>query len=162
MSWLALLKNQKDAKTYATKTTKTPQEDGKGVSVVFVAHPQGPFQEKEGEAETPAAIPVPTPEDSRKVAAVVQKASRHVLRVERFMSLGLVNDDAQELAQRLAWRDQDLDHRTACAECQHLHGRPGAWRCGNYRNAGVGGPALPGVFVAQMLQHCPGVKHARC
>ena len=58
MSWLALLKNQKDAKTCTTKTTKTPQEDEKRVSVVSVAYPQGPFQEKKGTTE---AQP-PTPE----------------------------------------------------------------------------------------------------
>ena len=160
MSWLALLKNQKDAKTYATKTTKTPQEDGKGVSVVFVAYPQGPFQKKEGEAETPAATPTPTPKDTRKVGEVIQKATRHVLRVERFARLGLPTGEAEALAERLALRDRDFDHRTACAECACLKGRPGAWRCTNWQRAGIGAPAVPGAFVAEMLQHCPGFRAA--
>lgn len=158
MSWLALLKNQKDAKTHATKPTKPPQGVEKGGFVGFVAYPQGPFQKKEGEAETPAATPTPTPKDTRKVGEVIQKATRHVLRVERFVWLGLPTGEAEALAERLALRDRDFDHRTACAECACLTGRPGAWRCTNYRTAGVGAPSLPGVFVAQMLQHCRGFK----
>ena len=100
----------------------------------------------------------PTQADAAKVAAVVEKAGRFKMRVDRFVRIGLSGGDAEELAQRLAWRDQDFDRRTACAECQHLHGRPGAWRCGNWQRADVGGPAIPSVFVAQMLQHCPGFK----
>lgn len=114
------------------------------------------------EAEEAPPPPMPTEADTGKVKAVIQKATRHVLRVERFVSLGLGFEDAEELAKRLAWRDSDMDARTACAECAHLHGRPGAWRCGNYRSAGVGAPAHPGVFVADALQHCPGFKHSRC
>lgn len=97
-------------------------------------------------------------EDSSKVAAVVNKGTRYAARVDRFMKIGLSGGDAEELAQRLAWRDQDFDSRTSCAECQHLNGRPGAWRCGNWQRADVGGPAIPSVFVAQMLQHCRGFK----
>lgn len=160
MSWLALLKNQKAPEAYATKATKTPQEDEKGVFVGFVAYPQGPFQEKEREAETPAATPTPTPKDTRKVGEVIQKATRHVLRVERFSRLGLPVAEAEALAERLTLRDRDFDHRTACAECANLHGRPGGWRCGNWRQADVGGPAIPAVFVAEMLQHCRGFRAA--
>lgn len=160
MSWLALLKNQKAPEAYATKATKTPQEDEKGVFVGFVAYPQGPFQEKEREAETPAATPAPTPKDTRKVGEVIQKATRHVLRVERFSRLGLPAAEAEALADRLTLRDRDFDHRHACAECACLKGRPGAWRCTNWQRAGIGAPAVPGVFVLTMLQHCPGFK--RC
>ena len=104
----------------------------------------------------------PTQADAAKVAAVVNKGTRYALRVERFARLGLSGGDAEALAQRLAWRDQDMDHRTACAECQNLHGRPGAWRCGNWQRAGIGAPAVPGAFVLTMLQHCPGFKRANC
>lgn len=119
-----------------------------------------PAAEAPPPAPPPPPLPEPTKEDAGKVAAVVQKASRYALRVERFAGLGLAYDDAEALAQRLAWRDQDFDHRTACAECQHLHGRHGAWRCGNWQRADVGGPAIPGAFVADMLQHCPGYRAA--
>lgn len=160
MSWLALLKNQKAPEAHATKPTKPPQGVEKGGFVGFVAYPQGPFQKKEGEAGAPAASQEPTLDDTRKVGEVIQKATRHVVRVGRFVRLGLPAAEAEALADRLALRDRDFDRRTACAECQNLHGRPGAWRCGNWQRAGIGAPAVPGVFVLTMLQHCPGFK--RC
>ncbi len=121
------------------------------IRLISVAAPRSP-------ASLPAATPAPTTADTRKVGEVIQKATRHVLRVERFVWLGLPTGEAEALAERLALRDRDFDNRTACAECANLTGRPGAWRCTNYRTAGVGAPSLPGVFVAQMLQHCRGFK----
>lgn len=125
---------------------------------------QGEAPAAEAPPPSPPAPPPPPPEptqaDAAKVGEVVQKASRYALRMDGFTSIGLAYDDAEELAKRLAWRDQDLDHRVSCAECQHLHGRPGAWRCGNYRRADVGGPAIPSAFVEEMLQNCRGFRAA--
>lgn len=77
-------------------------------------------------------------------------------RVERFSRIGLVEQDAEDLAKRLVSRDADLDHRTLCAECTALVGRPGRWKCNNYRRAALNSPDLPGAFVTSMLQACPG------
>ncbi len=121
------------------------------IRLISVAAPRPP-------ASLPAATPAPTTADTRKVGEVIQKATRHVLRVERFVWLGLPTGEAESLAERLALRDRDFDHRTACAECACLKGRPGAWRCTNWQRAGIGAPAVPGAFVAEMLQHCRGFK----
>lgn len=122
------------------------------IRLISVAAPRSP-------ASLPAATPAPTTADTRKVGEVLKKATRHVLRVERFARLGLPAGEAESLADRLALRDRDIgDRRSSCAECQHLRGTPGAWRCGNYRRADVGGPAIPSAFVAEMLQHCRGFK----
>lgn len=120
---------------------------------------EAPAAEAPPPVQTPPAEP--TQADAGKVAAVVQKASRYAMRVERFARLGLPAGEAEALAERLALRDRDIgDRRSSCAECQHLHGRPGAWRCGNYRRADVGGPAIPSAFVVEMLQNCRGFRAA--
>lgn len=77
-------------------------------------------------------------------------------RLGRFAALCLLPQVAQDLAQRLDHRDADLDHRTLCAECTALVGRPGRWKCNNYRRAALNSPDLPGAFVTSMLQACPG------
>lgn len=145
------------AKVAESQKSQTPTSENPGPKVAESQKSQDPygcFPETENRTEPPAV----TPKDTRKVGEVIQKATRHVLRVERFARLGLPTGEAEALAERLALRDRDFDHRTACAECACLTGRPGAWRCTNYRTAGVGAPSLPGVFVAQMLQHCRGFK----
>lgn len=79
-------------------------------------------------------------------------------RVDRFMRIGLLEQDAEDLAKRLVSRDADLDHRTLCAECTALVGRPGRWKCNNYRRAALNSPDLPGAFITSMLQACPGYQ----
>lgn len=84
-------------------------------------------------------------------------AQAFATRVERFTRIGLVEADAEELAKRLTHRDADpFEHRTLCAECTALVGRPGRWKCNNYRRAALNSADLPSAFVVQMLQHCPG------
>ena len=150
------------AKVAESQKSQTPTSENQGPKVAESQKSQGPsgcFPEIESRTENPATT-TPTPEDARKVGEVLKKATRHVLRVERFSRLGLPAAEAEALAERLALRDRDFDHRTACAECANLHGRPGGWRCGNWRQADVGGPAIPAVFVAEMLQHCRGFRAA--
>lgn len=139
----------------AKTANETPEVLAKLAGLATLAISQQP---REGVTTSPSPVQQPTESDTRKVRAVVEKAGRYAIRVERFASLGIANPEA--LAEKLALRDRDFDNRTACAECANLHGRPGGWRCGNYRRADVGGPAIPSAFVAEMLQHCPGFK--RC
>lgn len=139
----------------AKTANETPEALAKLAGLATLAISQ---QLGEGVTTSPSPVLQPTESDTIKVQAVVEKAGRYAMRVHRFASLGITNPEA--LADKLALRDRDFDHRTACAECQNLHGRPGAWRCGNWQRAGIGAPAVPGAFVLTMLQHCPGFK--RC
>ena len=80
--------------------------------------------------------------------------ARFVARVALFMRRGFNATDADDLAERLHLRDVQGDDRRLCLECVHLRGRPGAWRCGNARAAGVGA-ALPRALVT-LPQRCRG------
>lgn len=82
--------------------------------------------------------------------------ARFQSRVQRFMRLGLVEQDAEDLADRLHLRDMDDDERRGCLECDHY--RPG--RCGNHRVAALGVPELSREL-AGTSQRCPGFKNAR-
>lgn len=141
----------------AKTANETPEVLAKLAGLATLAISQQP---REGVTTSPSPAPQPTESDTRKVQAVVEKAGRYAIRVEHFSRLGLPAGEAEALAERLALRDRDFDNRTACAECACLTGRPGAWRCTNWQRAGIGAPAVPGVFVLTMLQHCPGFK--RC
>ncbi len=146
----------------AKTANETPEVLAKLAGLATLATLAISQQPREGVTTSPSPVPQPTESDTRKVQAVVEKAGRYAIRVEHFSRLGLPAGEAEALAERLALRDRDFDHRTACAECVCLKGRPGAWRCTNWQRAGIGAPAVPGVFVAQMLQLCPGFKRANC
>ena len=60
-----------------------------------------------------------------------------VRRVQRFIDLRL--PDAEELADRLADRDADLDDRRLCVECRH------------HRHSGC---AVRGAWFPRVLQRC--------
>lgn len=45
---------------------------------------------------------------------------RFLFRVALFMRRGLPEDTAERVADRLAFRDQDLDERRLCIECVHI------------------------------------------
>ena len=84
--------------------------------------------------------------------------ARFVARVALLMRRGFSVADADDLSERLHLRDVLDDGRALCAECRHLAGRAGAWRCGNHRAAGIG-PDLPADLVTTM-QRCPGFTRA--
>lgn len=113
-------------------------------------------------APAPQAAPCSSPvaDRSNAVAGCSSRSSVagiQAQRLGRFAALCLPPQVAQELAQRLTHRDADqFDHRTACAECAALIGRPGRWKCNNYRRAALNSADLPAVFVTSMLQACPG------
>ena len=81
-------------------------------------------------------------------------------RLDDFTRRGLAFDDAEKLADKLVLRDRDLDDRRLCPECQHLHGnRPSAWRCGNWKQAGIAVRASDAQLSAALvhqLQRCDG------
>lgn len=83
-------------------------------------------------------------------------------RLVRFTDKGLIHAVAEPLADKLVQRDRQADDRRLCLECVHLAGF-GAWRCGNWQQAGVAIRArdaqLSGELVYQ-LQHCDGFKGA--
>ena len=66
---------------------------------------------------------------------------------------GFAEQDAEDLAEHLHWRDADGDDRVLCVECQHH--RPG--RCGNHRMAGPATFSLPASW-STTLQRCPGFQ----
>lgn len=77
-------------------------------------------------------------------------------RTWKLQRLGFPEQDAEDLAERLALRDVDgLDMR-ACVECRNLSGRRGGFRCGQPAVAGLIGDRAVGTDLAVMLQRCPG------
>jgi len=83
-------------------------------------------------------------------------------RLARFTDKGLDLDAGERLAIKLVMRDREQDDRRLCLECTHLGGA-GAWRCTNWRQAGIAIRAsdaqLPGELV-RTLQHCDGFRAA--
>lgn len=66
---------------------------------------------------------------------------------------GIVEQDAEDLAERLTLRDRESDDRRLCFECRHY--RNG--RCGDHTRAGIGSADV-GRTLAGMLQRCPGFQ----
>ena len=80
--------------------------------------------------------------------------ARFLDRRARLLRWGWAEAEAEKLAERLAVRDRERDGRRMCLECAHLQ-RAGGWRCGQWKQAGIGGAALPADLV-QLLQRCEG------
>ena len=84
-------------------------------------------------------------------------------RLDRFTQRGLVESDAEKLADSLVTRDRDADDRRLCLECTHLAGHAGAWGCRNWQRAEIASKArdaqLPAALVIQP-QRCDGFKAA--
>lgn len=84
-------------------------------------------------------------------------------RLSRFSTKGVIQNDAELMADKLVQRDRDSDDRRLCLECTHLGGYgPTSWRCGNWQAAGIAIRAsdsqLPRGLV-QRLQRCDGFKN---
>ena len=79
-------------------------------------------------------------------------------RVKRFTDRGLLQADAEAVADELIQRDREGDDRRVCLECASLR-QAGGWRCGNWKQAEfatrVRDALLPSALV-QLLQRCPG------
>jgi hypothetical protein len=81
---------------------------------------------------------------------------RFTARLARFADRGVIQDDAECLADRLVIRDREQDDRAICLECAHLHR---AGRCGNWQRAGVAiraWDAQLGPDFVRLLQRCDG------
>ena len=82
-----------------------------------------------------------------------------IARLARFTDKGLTLNDGEALADKLVARDRESDNRRVCLECLHLNGQVRAWRCTNWKVAGVAvrssDAQLPSDFVV-LPQRCDG------
>jgi hypothetical protein len=80
-------------------------------------------------------------------------------RLHHFTRRGLLESDAEMLADKLVTRDRDADDRRLCLECLHLAGRAGVWGCRNWQRAGVATKpqhAQLSAALVNQLQRCDG------
>ena len=85
---------------------------------------------------------------------------RFTARLARFTDRGVIQGDAESLADRLVIRDREQDDRAMCLECVHLHR---AGRCGNWQRSGVAirpRDAFMPVELVRQLQRCDGFTHS--
>lgn len=168
--WLARLKSASTPDTCATKTTKTPKQDGKGVYVGFVACPQVNIQ-KSSASESSGAARNAVANDGALVSDTdrwcwpnspmwnQREIDTFLARQARFTDKGICLDDAENFGEKLVKRDRENDDRVLCLECKHLHGYGRRWRCGNWKYADMPPEALAHDFVTQ-LQRCIGFDAA--
>lgn len=160
MNWLARLK----------KTDIAPEPDTtkptKGGFVGFVGPIPAPIQKTGGEpgaANDPAAMPDPDrccwPHSK---AMNTGEIDTFTARLHQFTGRGLVQADAERLADKLVTRDRESDDRRLCLECSHLAGHSaGAMRCTNWQRAGVANKARDAQLSAALVyqpQRCNGFK----
>ena len=160
MSWMERLKNQNVSTSYATKSTKTPREVAKGVSVVFVAPiPKDLEKSKvianagndESECPSTQAVEIPTAQADRwcwptSPAMNTAEIDTYYRRLDRVWG----RSDAERIADRLVIRDRDTDDRVMCVECRHISGKS----CQNWKQAEMA-PLIP-EDMQTTLQRCPG------
>ena len=77
-------------------------------------------------------------------------------RLHHFTQRGLVELDAEKLADKLVVRDRESDDRRLCLECAHMSR---AMRCNNWQRAGLGAAGIPAGMAIQ-LQRCDGFTHS--
>lgn len=110
------------------------------------------------------AVPILTPEQQRRLwwgePASAEELKRMAARVERGERLGLSQQEADTLADRLHLRDRDRDDRHSCLECDAIRATPAGWVCRRWRELGSGADALPRQFVVG-LHRCPGFAEGR-
>lgn len=79
---------------------------------------------------------------------------------DSFMVKGLNESEAEILADKIVFRDREIDDRRYCLECAHLQGYTN-WRCDNWKIAAIGiapeGAYIPKEF-AKLLQRCDGFR----
>ena len=80
-------------------------------------------------------------------------------RLHHFTRCGLLESDAETLADKLVTRDREADERRLCLECVHLAGHAGIWGCRNWQRAGVATKPQHAQLLAALvlqLQRCNG------
>ncbi|NVO05673.1 MAG: hypothetical protein HXX19_06910 [Rhodoferax sp.] len=153
MTWLARLKKQISPGTHPTEPTKPG-------FVGFVGTLTGHIQKIEGDA---LAANDPAPDPDRwcwpfTPAMNTAEIDRFTARLARFTGRGVIQGDAECLADRLVTRDREKDDRALCLECAHLQ-RGGC--CGNWQQSGVAiraRDALLDTEFMHLLQRCDGFK----
>ena len=80
-------------------------------------------------------------------------------RASQFYRRGMPSVNAEALAYKLVNRDRDGDDRRLCLECAHLTGQRAAWRCDQWKRAGMGAAGIPAGMVL-LLQRCDGFRNA--
>ena len=78
-------------------------------------------------------------------------------RLHHFTRRGLVESDAETLADKLVTRDREADDRRLCLECAHLAGRAGVWGCRNWQQAAIASKARDAQLPAALV-----IKPQRC
>lgn len=158
--WLARLR----AKSAAPLPAPTDKTDERGDLSALSVPPEGGAAKTSSAA---AAAPVVAANDEpparpyRLTPAEMRVAhadpwddaacARFEARARHLMRLGYGAQDAEDLAERLHFRDVHADYRHLCLECRHY--RPG--RCGNSEAAGLL-TAEVGRDLATMFCECPG------
>jgi hypothetical protein len=77
-------------------------------------------------------------------------------RLHHFTRRGLLESDAETLADKLVKRDREADDRRLCLECAHLS-RASDLRCNQWQQAGLGAPGIT-AGPHLVLQRCDGFK----
>ena len=85
-------------------------------------------------------------------------------RLHHFTRRGLVESDAERLADKLMTRDREADDRRLSLECAHLAGHAGVWGCRNWQRAGVATKpqhAQLSAALVHLFQRCNGFKRMK-
>jgi hypothetical protein len=81
-------------------------------------------------------------------------------RLARFTDKGVIQIEAESMADKLVIRDRESDDRRLCLECTHMGGYgQSSWRCGNWQAAGVAicaGHNQLSAGLVLLLQRCEG------
>ena len=88
----------------------------------------------------PAPAPAPDPDRwawPHSQAMTGREIDTFTARLHHFTRRGLVEPDAERVADKLVTQDREADDRRLCLECVHLAGHAGVWGCKNWQRAGV-------------------------
>lgn len=164
MKWLARLKKiEIPPEVEPTKPTKHSAELENRGFVGFVGSILAPVQKTGGDslAANDPTIQVKSPPDDSSTAMAGSEIEIFTARLARFTAKGVIQDDAEQLADKLVMRDRESDDRRLCLECTHLAGYTGTWSCRNWQWSGVAIKArdagLPGDLVF-LPQRCKGFR----
>ena len=144
--------------TVATVATVRPDSPPSVASVATVSVATAPKQA----VNDPAAV-THNPDRwawPRSQAMTGREIDTFTARLHHFTRRGLVESDAELLADKLVMRDRETDDRRLCLECAHLAGHAaGAWGCKNWQRAGVAIKARDAQLSAALViqpQRCDG------
>ena len=169
MSLLAMLKKgglrQLATAIPATFATDAPLALPKVARVATVAVANSQIAVANDPAPPPDSVAIDNPDRwcwPQSTAMTGSEIQTFTSRLARFTDKGLIQIDAESMADKLVQRDRGSDDRRLCLECAHLGGYGvTSWRCGNWQAAKVAHRAqdsrLPADLVMQ-LQRCDGFK----